>query len=177
VPYDFEDVVSALNKVQPYEWSRFLREKLDTTEPEAPLEGLTQGGWKLSYSETASDYFKASEKARKHVDRMDSIGVVIGNDDDNKGKLIDVLWQGPAFAAGLAPAMKIVAVDGESYSPERLDDAIKAAESDKSPIELLVQNVDYFTTYKLDYHDGPKFPKLVRGSGPDRLSLIGKARK
>jgi len=177
VPYNFEDIVSALNKVQPYDWSRFLHEKLESTEPEAPLEGVEQSGWKLGYTETASDLFKAAEKARKQLDRMDSIGAVIGNDDDNKGKLIDVLWQGPAFAAGLAPGMKIVAVEGEAYSAERFDDAIKAAETDKSAIELLVQNVDYFTTVKLDYHEGPKFPKLVRASGPDRLGLIGKARK
>ncbi|GAC1626608.1 MAG: M61 family metallopeptidase [Nevskia sp.] len=177
VPYDFEDIVGALNRVQPYEWSKFLREKLDATDPEAPLDGITQGGWKLGYSETASDYFKASEKARKRLDRMDSIGVLIGNDDDDKGKLLDVLWQGPAFLAGLAPGMKIVAVDGEAYSDKRLDDAIKAAATDRSPIELLIRNADYYTTLKLDYREGPKFPKLLRAGGPDRLALIGRARK
>lgn len=175
VTYGFDDVVAALNKVQPYDWARLLHERLDTADPDAPPAGLALSGWKLGYGDTASDYFKAVEKHRKLVNRMDSIGLTI--DLENKGEVVDVLWQGPAFAAGLAPGMKIIAVDGESYSPERLDDAIKAADDERSAIELLVQNVDYYATYRLDYHDGPRFPKLVRAGGPDRLGLIGKARR
>ena len=176
VSYDFDDIVSALNKVQAFEWDRFLREHLDSIETEAPLDGLARAGWKLAYAATASDYFKALEKRRKTLNLMYSIGVTIDT-DKSKGELTDVLWQSPAFAAGLAPGMKIVAIDGEAYSAERLKDVIKAAETEKPPIDLLVQNGDYYSTLRLDYHEGPKYPKLVRAGGTDRLSLIGRARK
>lgn len=176
VPYDFDDIVSALNRIEPYEWAHFLRERLDATTADAPLDGLAQAGWALSYGDTASEFFKAVEHRRKTIDRTYSIGAVI-DDDKDKGRLDDVLWQGPAFTAGLAPGMTVIAVNGESYSAERLDDAIKAAQTGKAPIELLVRNADYYASYALDYHDGPKFPKLLRTDGVDRLSLITKARK
>ncbi len=177
VPYDFDDVVAALNKVQPFEWGRFLRERLASVEPEAPLDGIERGGWKLAFADTPSDYFKAVEKRRKTLNLMYSIGLAIDN-DESKGKLLDVLWNGPAFAAGLAPGMKLVAVNGEAYSEERLKDAIKFADNDRAPIELLVQNLDYFLTVKLDYHEGARYPKLVRiGGAPDRIAAIAKARK
>jgi len=177
LPYSFDDVVSALNAVQPFDWAHFLRERLDSTEPEAPLDGLTRGGWKLAFTETPSEYFKGMEKRRKTVNLLYSIGVTLDG-GDNKGRITDVLWNGPAFTAGLAPGMKLIAVNGEAYSNERLKEAIKTAENEKAPIELLVQNLDYYSTVKLDYHEGPKYPKLVRlSSNPDRLSNISKPKK
>jgi hypothetical protein len=80
--------------------------------------------------------------------------------------------------------MNIVAVNGEKFdagSPELLKDAIKAAadpRTGKAPIELLVQNLDSFSTIKLDYHGGLKYPHLTRvASVPDRLGEIAAARK
>jgi len=32
-PYTFEDVVSTLNQVAPYDWKQFLRQRLDSVEP------------------------------------------------------------------------------------------------------------------------------------------------
>ena len=43
-PYTFEDVVAALNAVQPYDWAAFLRTRLDGHGPGAPLDGLAAGG-------------------------------------------------------------------------------------------------------------------------------------
>lgn len=174
--YGFEDVVAALNAVQPYDWAKFLRGQLDAARTEAPLDGLTRGGWKLVYTDTPTEYFKADEKLTKTVNLLYSIGIKV-DDDKDKGSLQDVLWNGPGFLAGLAPGMKIVAVNGEAYDGDRLRDAIKAAKDSRKPIELLVQNLDYFSTVKLDYRDGPQYPKLVRTLGPDRLSLITKPRK
>jgi hypothetical protein len=40
-----------------------------------------------------------------------------------------------------------------------------------------VENTDYYTTYKLNYHEGEKYPHLVRDeSKPDMLSDIIKAK-
>jgi len=73
--------------------------------------------------------------------------------------------------------MKIIAVNGRRFSADALHDAIKAAKGATDPIELLVENTDYFKTYKLNYHEGEKYPRLVRDeSKPDLLTDILKAR-
>jgi predicted metalloprotease with PDZ domain len=171
--YTFDDVVAALNAVQPADWRQFLRHHLDVKQAQAPLDGITRGGWQLSYMDKPSDYWKANDKSRKFLNLLPSLGVLINTDDDHEGELVDVLWNSPAFAAGLAPGMKIVAVGGESFKAERLTEAIRSAQHGKTPIALLVKNLDYFGTINIDYHDGPKYPVLKRLAGTeDRLSNI-----
>ncbi len=175
--YTFGDVVAALNKVQLNDWATFLRKRLDSTDPAAPLDGIVRGGWKLVYTNTPTAMLKASEKVRKYVDLFDSLGITL-DAGNNAGSINDVLWNSPAFAAGLAPRMKIIAVDGEAYTADQLKEAIKSAQAGKQPIELLIQSGEAFRTIKIDYHDGLKYPRLVRNSGtPDRLSEIVRAQK
>ncbi|MGA9422153.1 MAG: M61 family peptidase [Rhodanobacteraceae bacterium] len=181
VTYTFDDIVEALNRVQPNDWAAFLRKRLDSTDPAAPLDGITRGGWKLVYTDTPTALFKASEKVRKYVDLTYSLGMTISGAHDgnnNAGTLSDVLWNSPAFDAGLAPGMKIVAVDGEAYDVDLLKAAVKTAKTDQRPIELLVRNGEIFSTVRIDYHDGPRYPHLMRIDGtPDRLGAIIRARQ
>jgi predicted metalloprotease with PDZ domain len=102
-----------------------------------------------------------------------SIGLVL-NDD---GLISDTTEGMLAAKASIGPGMKIVAVNGRRFSPEILRDAIKAAKQGNAPIDLLVENSDYYKTYKINYHDGEKYPHLVRDdSKPDLLTEILKAR-
>ena len=60
--------------------------------------------------------------------------------------------------------------------PEGLRDALKAGKDSTVPLELLVENTEYYKTYKLDYHGGERYAHLVRDeSKPDLLSEIYKA--
>ena len=102
-----------------------------------------------------------------------SIGLVL-NDD---GIISDTTEGMLAAKAGIGPGMKLVAVNGRRFSPEILRDAIKAAKNSSAPIDLLVENTDYYKTYKIDYHGGEKYPHLVRDdSKPDLLTEILKAK-
>ena len=101
----------------------------------------------------------------------------IGLSASSKGDIYDVQWGGAAFNAGLVPGFTIVAVNGKDFSPERIKDAITAAKGDQAPITLLVKNVDIYSTIKIDYHGGLKYPHLVRASGKDLLDNITAARK
>ena len=176
VTYTFDDVVAALDKVQPLDWAAFLRARLDTTEPGAPLAGLARGGWKLTFTEKPTDLFKADEKIRKHTNLMDALGVLIDT-GDTAGALIDVRWQSAAFEAGLAPGMKLIAVNGDKFTTDVLKDAIATAKNSPAPIELLMQSGDTFSTVKVNYHGGLRFPHLERIPGaPDRLTDIAKPR-
>jgi predicted metalloprotease with PDZ domain len=159
--YTFDDVVDALNGVQPYNWADFLRTRLDSHDREAPLGGIERGGYGLVYSDTPSDYFKQVEARRKVTDLTFSLGLVVGRES----KLTDVLWEGPAYAAGLTAGTQIVAVNGLAYDSDRLKDLLKAAKTDKAAIELLVKNGDRYSTVRIDYHEGLRYPHLERDAG------------
>jgi predicted metalloprotease with PDZ domain len=168
--YTFDDVVSALNAVLPYDWAGFLRTRLDRHGTQAPLDGLARGGWKLVFTDEKSGQLKAIEGARKSSGFGFSIGLNLGED----GAVDNVLWGGPAYQAGIAKGTKLIAVDGLVYDdPDQLADAITRAKTGKDPIELLLRDGKHFRDVKIDYHGGLRYPHLQRISGtPDRLGDI-----
>lgn len=170
-PYTFEDVVSTLNGVAPFDWASFLRERLDG---HGPLTGgLEAAGWKLVYADTPNEAFKAQEARGKNSNLLYSIGLSVSE----SGYIGEVLWDSPAFNAGLIPGMSVVALNGRVFKAEDLKAAITAARTDKAPLTLLVKNVDSIDTVTLDYHGGLKYPALERIAGrPDRLAELWKAR-
>ena len=169
ITYTFDDVVKTLNEVTPYDWAKFLRDRLDTYGPGAPLGGITNGGWKLVYDDNPSEFTKAMEKVRNAVDARFSIGLSL----DDKGGIRDVIVDSPAWKAGVAPGTTLVAVNGRKFNPDILRDALKAGKGNGPNLELLVMNGDYYKTFTLNYHDGEKYAHLVRDeSKPDVLSEI-----
>jgi predicted metalloprotease with PDZ domain len=172
-PYTFEDVVKSLNDVVPYDWSAFWTERLTNHGPGAPLTGIQETGWKLVYDETPTDYYRSDEREDGQVREVYTIGLRLRDD----GAVIDTVEGMMAAKAGIGPGMKIVAVNGRRFSADALHDAIKGAKGGNQPIELLVENTDYFKTYKLDYHEGEKYPRLVRDdSKPDLMADILRAK-
>ena len=171
-PYTFDDVVAALNGVAPYDWAKFLRERIDAHAP--PLDGVAASGWKLVYTDKPSEYQKTAESDAKAIDYAASIGITVSTKD---GKLTDVKWNGPAFKAGLASGGTVVAINGREFSAERLKDAV-AGTAKGEPLELLVKTGDLYRTFRIDYREGLKYPHLERIAGtPDRLTAILSARK
>ena len=176
--YTFDDVVNALNQVAPYNWRGFWTERLSNHGPGAPLGGIEGSGWKLVYDENPSEMdrigSREDERTGKSIDAHYSVGLLAGE-----------RWRGMGHGrrhdcrpiGGIGPGMKIVAVNGRRFSPDVWHDAIRAAKTSPSPIELIVENTDYFRVVKLDYHGGEKYPHLVRDeSKPDLLSEIYQAK-
>ncbi len=171
--YTFDDVVNTLNQVVPYDWRGFWTERLTNHGPGAPLGGIEGSGWRLVYDETPSEML-SSEAG---MFRSAPAGLAIGLELHDEGEIGDTIEGELAAKAGIGPGMKIVAVNGHRFSAEVLRDAIRAAKNTTGPIELLVENGDYYKTYKIDYHGGEKYPHLVRdASKPDVLSEILKAK-
>jgi predicted metalloprotease with PDZ domain len=170
--YSFEDVVKTLNDIAPYDWASFLRTRLDGHGP--LIGGLASHGWKLVYTDKPSAAVKASEAHSHHVDLTYSLGLSIGKG----GSISDVLWDGPAFKAGISPGMTVVAVNSRDYDADELKEAITATAKDKNqPIELLVKDFNEYKTVRIDYHGGLKYPHLERdNSKPDTLAKLLKAR-
>ncbi|TDM08066.1 MAG: peptidase M61 [Ideonella sp. MAG2] len=175
--YTFDDVVRTLNGVQPHDWAKFLRERLDTNNPGAPLDGLARSGWKLSFAEQENEFAKHDESSRGRKERTARYPFSLGLSLADDGELVQVVWGSPAFAAKLAPGMVLAAVNMEAYSPERLSAAITANKSGKAPIQLLLRQGERYRQVTLDYRDGLRYPVLERvGNGKDRLSAIQAAR-
>jgi hypothetical protein len=74
----------------------------------------------------------------------------------------------------MAKGGKIIAINGlADEDSSDLADAIKLAQTNKTPIEILVQDANHFRTLRIDYHDGLRYPHLERvPNTPDLLDAI-----
>jgi predicted metalloprotease with PDZ domain len=165
VTYTFDDIVRALNGVFPYDWAEFLKARLDSVGAPAPLDGFRRGGYRLTYTDKESEYTKSSEHVRKLTNLLYSLGLVI----DHGGAVSEVLWDGPAFNAGVTVGSQIVAENGVAYDSDDLKDAIVNAKSSHAPIQLLLKRGDRYVTCTVNWHGGLRYPHLVRIAGTQPL--------
>ena len=174
-PYTFDDVVAAMNQTVPYDWRSFFRTRLDFLVPHAPLGGLEGSGWRLVYTDRLNSYELASEATDGSTDARFSLGLILKHKEGDKqdGLVLDVILGSPAAQAGIGPDMRVAAINGNNWSPTLLREAIAAAKGNSRPIELLVESGGYYSTFKVDYHDGERYPHLERDSSrPDLLTQI-----
>jgi predicted metalloprotease with PDZ domain len=160
--YTFEDVVATLNKVQPYDWTAYLRSRVYEVNAKAPLDGIEQGGYKLVYTDTPTGWFKDGEKKRKVVDLSYSGGFSVATKD---GKIGSVLWGSKAFDAGVTVGATLVAVNGHAFDPDDLKEAIKAAAASARPVTLLLKDGEIYRSVDLDWHGGLRYPRLEPTAG------------
>ena len=169
VTYTFDDVVAALNAVQPHDWASFLDTRINQPGQPAPLGGIERGGYRLVYRDTANVFDAERMKEGKTLDLLFSLGAVV----DSKGEVTSVLVDSPMFAAGVTNGTKILAVGGMAYSEDRLKRAIIAAADGSTPIELLVQRGDRIRTITPTWTGGLRYPHLERvGDGPALLDAL-----
>ena len=172
VPYTFEDVVAGLNGVVANDWATFLRSRLDSNSYQAPLGGLENGGYKLTYSDKPNSWSAMEDAESGSFNFWYSIGLHAGK----SGTISDVLKGGVADKTGVGPGMKIIAVNGRGYTPDVLKAAIHDAKDSGPAVELIVENTGFFRVIRLDYHGGERYPQLERlSSGPDRMDDILKS--
>jgi predicted metalloprotease with PDZ domain len=171
-PYTFDDVVNTLNEVMPYDWRGFLNERIYQVAPHPPFGGITNGGWRLVYTDKPNTQIRIGDHARKSIDLFYSIGAMLKED----GTVMDVNPNLEAARAGLAPGMKIISVNGRPWSSDVLHQAIAASTS--VPIELVVDNGSFTSAYKLNYHGGERYPHLERDTTkPDLIGEVIKSRR
>ncbi|PSH03461.1 MAG: peptidase M61 [Acidobacteria bacterium] len=167
--YTFEDVVKTLHQVQPFDWRGFLTGRILKVARQAPLGGITDSGWMLVYTDQPNAIEKLREQQGNAFDLTASLELTIGKD----GVVDDAIEGGVAAKSGVAPGMKIIAVNGRKYSKEFLLAAMRQSQQSHQPMQLLIENSEYYRTVSLNYFDGPRFPHLVRDmSKADILSDI-----
>jgi predicted metalloprotease with PDZ domain len=167
VTYTFDELVRDLNEVVPYDWATFLHDRVDKINPHADLAGIERGGYKLVYADkpNASEALIAANAIAGPnvtvVNAWYSIGLNVGADNTIK----DVRWNSPADEAKIVPGSKIIAVNGQVFSPDVLRDAIREAKGKSEPLRLIVQLDNFVSTVDINYHDGERYPVLERVEG------------
>jgi predicted metalloprotease with PDZ domain len=167
--YTFEQLMADLNAIAPYDWATFFNTRLDSTSPDAPVGGIENGGWKVTYNGEPSKLLGR----RGNPGDVYSIGLQLGQD----GAVADSIVGSPAFEAGITPGMKVIGINGRVYNHDLLEDAIKASKDSTQPISLLLVVDDYFQTSNINYHGGERYPHLTREDAkPDYLDELIKPR-
>lgn len=168
-PYTFDDVVTTLNAVARYDWAKLLRTRVTSTDPHAPLGALEASGWRLVYNDTPNQALRDEETRDKFASFSFSLGIRVAED----GRILDAIPGLPAANAGVAPGMKLVAVNARRYTPDILKAALREAKQASGPVELLTENGEFYNSYRVEYHGGERYPHLERdASKPDLLGSI-----
>ena len=179
-PYRFEDVVAAMNQIQPYDWQTFFRDRLESTSAQPPLGGIEGSGWRLVYTgekpqlmDWASQTNKVDllwpewEKS-KFLDLQYSIGLLLSQD----GTVRDSVPGMAGFNAGIIPGMQVLTVNGAPFSLAAMESAVEASGSG-GQLNLTVANGNFKLARHVDYHHGARYPHLERDpSKPDLLTNI-----
>jgi predicted metalloprotease with PDZ domain len=109
------------------------------------------------------------ELTRETIDWSYGLGIKTNAD----GALLEVVQASPAFAAGLVPGGKLVAVDDAKFSPEALRRGMERAVAGGSPLVLLVERRGEVRTAEVTLVRGAVYPHLEPlAATPDALARI-----
>jgi predicted metalloprotease with PDZ domain len=171
--YTREQVESLLQQVEPYDWHAYFEKYVyhPTTHP--PTDELARAGWKIVYSARPNEFLTAEDADSHQIDGWYSYGA----DLSGMGVVRDVREGSAAWRAGLAPGMRVLAVNSQAFSEDVLKYAVRKAQNQVAPIALITSQNGWFQTLSLDYHDGIRYPHLERIAGtPDMLASIAAPR-
>ncbi|HEV3092734.1 MAG TPA: hypothetical protein VGX91_14930 [Candidatus Cybelea sp.] len=168
VTYTRAQIEQLLDAVEPYDWHDFFEKFVYRATEHPPADEFARAGWRLVYTEKTNRFIEASN---------DDHGITgwysFGTDISATGTIHDVREGSPAWRAGLAPGMKVLAVDNQAFSPDVLQYALRRAQHSTTGISLITTQSGWFQTLSLDYHDGLRYPHLERIDGtPDMLAAI-----
>ena len=170
IPYTLNDVIAALNDVMPYDWVDFVRTRVDEISAHPPLAGIGSAGWTLVYNSTPNQHLRARDAVNGQADLSYSLGMVVLTEGaEDSGRIADVIPGTPAARAGLSPAMRITSINGREFSPELLNEAVRAAQENEQPIVIGANNASFAGTYPIAYQGGPLYPHLERDTSQTDL--------
>lgn len=169
VTYNREQIEALLNGIEPYDWHGFFQKYVYSIDRHPPHDDLARAGWKLVYTSKPNPFLAGRDAMRHTIDGWYAYGATLSG----SGSVYDVRDGSAAWKAGLAPGMRILAVNGQAFTPSVLTYAVKNAKGGTAPISLIVTQTGWYQTLALDYHDGIRYPHLVRIPGtPDMLANI-----
>lgn len=168
-PYSRADVIDHLNDVVEYDWDTFITERVDNVTGK-PLAGVERLGYSIQY--TNEPPTGPNRSRMNPLDARDSLGMSLSGD----GSIRSVILGSPADEAGLAPRMKIMAIDDYTWSRQRFAD-LMATSGSKGSITFTIVSGDRLSDVTITYDGGPRYMTMIRDeSKPDLLAEIMQAR-
>jgi len=164
VPYTFADLVAALNAVTPYDWATFLRARVESVGIDTDLDGITRGGYRLTWNDQPSVVQQASETKSGRA----GLGFSVGIDLNKDGEVTSVVWGSAAWRAGLVVGAKVLSVNGQPYQASVIKSVISESCADR-PIELRVARGQTEHSLSLTWEGGLRYPHLERVPGTPAL--------
>ena len=172
LPYEFDDVVAALDRIAPFDWGGYFTDRLSLCDPDAPLQGITRGGYELVYRDKPSSFHRDNDELAGVLDLTFSIGLSASK----QGKIAEVIWDSPAFHAGTTAGAEIIGVNGRDFSLSELKSAVQDA-AQAGTIKLLVKRLKHLEELEILYSGSHRYPSLARKDGAaPRLDEILKHR-
>ena len=151
--YTFDDMIAAMNSVQPYDWHGYFRSRLDDYGQGKLIHSIDRTGYQLVFTDKPIGNAPPS----KALDLAYSLGMRV----TPTGRIYAVHWGGPAFKAGLTIGETIASVNGQTYDPELFTKAITEAEN-CGPINLVVKRGAWQQTTSIEWRGGMRYPHLQR---------------
>jgi predicted metalloprotease with PDZ domain len=129
----------------------------------APIGGLARGGYRLVFRGTPNAYAANVDLLQGTLNLVFSVGLIVASD----GTLQEVIWESPAFEAGLTAGSKLLGVNGRAYEADGLKRAVVDA-SRTGQLELTVQSRRHVRTVVVRYSGGLRYPHLEPIEGARR---------
>jgi predicted metalloprotease with PDZ domain len=164
VTYNRQELIDDLNQVAKYDWAGFLHQRIDEVNPHADYDGITRGGYKMVFQDKPSPTYRlimsayGGRRGGGGPNLWYSLGLQVSGD----GSIQDVRWGSPADKAKLAPGEKLIGINGRTWSTDQIHEAMVAAKTSTTPLHFLVESETYITPVDIDYHDGERYPAMVR---------------
>jgi predicted metalloprotease with PDZ domain len=172
--YALDELVSDLNSIAPYDWRTLFRARIFDVAPESPSHGIELAGWRLVRNSTApaggdTSAGSAMEEGDDSLNLMDTVGLAV----NPAGEVGAVLFNSPAYAAGLVPTAKLLGIDGQPFSIRRFRERVARSAAGSAPIVLTVSARGEIREANLPWTGGLTYPHLERISAqPDLFDQI-----
>jgi predicted metalloprotease with PDZ domain len=167
--YTRDDVEHTLSSIAPFDWHGFFQRYVYEISPHPPSDDLARAGWRLVFNATPNKFISARSSTSHFMNYWYSLGINL----TGKGEIMNVREDSPAWKAGLAPGVKVLAVNGQEFDPDALEAIVKYTQHSSDNIVFIADNEGTVGTYTMNYHGGLRYPHLQRISGtPDMLAKI-----
>lgn len=160
VPYTRAQIEALLNEVEPYDWHDFFEKWVYDVAPHPISDDFARAGWRVVYTEKPNA-FVTTQPGGREITGWYAFGANLSSE----GVVTDVREGSPAWRAGVAPGMRVLAVDGQQFSPDVFGYALRSSQHSNTPIVLITTQNSWYRTLSLDYHGGLRYPHLERVSG------------
>ncbi len=162
VGYTFDEVVQAMNKVQPFDWASFFKSRLESVGGKFPIGGIENSGWKLVFTDEPC----AKARGSNAYDFTYSIGLVLGGE----ANVSDVIFGSPAWEAGIGPGMKLLTVDKKRWSLPAWREALASAQANGGKIVFELETENGLKAVTVAYDGKERFPHLQ--ADPSRFDML-----